>query len=97
MSVWANMLRSSSLSCRASELDTQTAQPAAAPSVYKFFFNIGSIESFERKMEEAQEDLGLSPNDFVPIVYTNELSWQQAGFFALAAMCHICSLPTWSC
>ena len=33
----------------------QLQQPGAQ---YKFFFNIGSIESFERKMEEAQEALG---------------------------------------
>ena len=44
---------------------------------YKFFFNIGSIDSFERKMEEAQEDLGWSPSSWVPITYANELSWQQ--------------------
>ena len=44
---------------------------------YKFHFNIGSIDSFERKMEEAQEDLGLPSDAFVPITYTNELSWQQ--------------------
>lgn len=29
-------------------------------------------------MEEAQEDLGISPNEYLPIVYTTELSWQQA-------------------
>ncbi|KAK9805904.1 hypothetical protein WJX73_003524 [Symbiochloris irregularis] len=61
---------------RSTELETGTPQPAA-PSTYKFCFNIGSIESFERKMEEAQDDLGISPNNYVPIVYTNELSWQQ--------------------
>ena len=44
---------------------------------YKFHFNIGSIDSFERKMEEAQEDLGWASDAFVPITYTNELSWQQ--------------------
>lgn len=44
---------------------------------YKFHFNIGSIDSFERKMEEAQEDLGWGTDSFVPITYTNELSWQQ--------------------
>ena len=45
--------------------------------LYKFHFNIGSIDSFERKMEEAQEDLGWTTDSFVPITYTNELSWQQ--------------------
>ncbi len=28
-------------------------------------------------MEEAQEDLGWGTDSFVPITYTNELSWQQ--------------------
>ena len=58
------------------ELEAGTPQPAP-PSVYKYCFNIGSIDSFERKMEEAQEDLGIGPNSYVPIVYTTELSWQQ--------------------
>lgn len=35
-------------------------------------FNIGSVESFERNLEEAQEDLGLEPHDFVPVVYSEE-------------------------
>lgn len=52
--------------------------PGAEKGQYKFHFNIGSIDSFERKMEEAQEDLGWGTDSFVPITYTNELSWQQA-------------------
>ena len=28
-------------------------------------------------MEEAQEALGFDPNEFIPITYTNELSWSQ--------------------
>lgn len=46
-------------------------------SQHKYSFNIGSIDSFDRKMEEAQEALGFDPNEFVPITYTNELSWSQ--------------------
>ncbi|KAL3140183.1 ATP-dependent zinc metalloprotease FTSH 10, mitochondrial [Trebouxia sp. C0009 RCD-2024] len=46
-------------------------------SLHKYSFNIGSIDSFDRKMEEAQEALGFDPNEFVPITYTNELSWSQ--------------------
>jgi AFG3 family protein len=30
--------------------------------VYKFYFNIGSVDSFEHAMEEAQEAMGVSPN-----------------------------------
>lgn len=54
-------------------------QAQQAPTVYRYFFNVGSVDSFERKMEDAQEDLGWSPDSYVPIVYTNELSWQQVG------------------
>ncbi|KAH9327289.1 hypothetical protein KI387_007467 [Taxus chinensis] len=35
-------------------------------SHYKYFFEIGSVESFERKLTEAQEDLGVDPHDYVP-------------------------------
>ena len=51
--------------------------PQGQAAVYKYYFNVGSVDSFERKMEDAQEDLGWNPDAFVPIVYTNELSWQQ--------------------
>lgn len=48
--------------------DLQTGLPISSSgsgsgqeaSVYKYFFNIGSIDSFERKMEEAQEAFGVS-------------------------------------
>lgn len=50
--------------------DLQTPLPSSGSSsgsgsaeestVYKFYFNIGSIDSFERKMEEAQEAFGVS-------------------------------------
>ncbi|CAN8065132.1 unnamed protein product [Agarophyton chilense] len=39
-----------------------------------FFFTIGSIETFEKKLEAVQEDLGLEPDEFVPVVYTKESS-----------------------
>ena len=34
-------------------------------ATYRFYFNIGSVDSFERKMEEAQEDMGLPPSSWV--------------------------------
>lgn len=46
-------------------------------SQYKFYFNIGSVDSFERKLEESQEDLGIDPHDYVPVTYISELSWLQ--------------------
>ncbi|XAR60629.1 hypothetical protein NMG60_11034080 [Bertholletia excelsa] len=46
-------------------------------SQYKYYFNIGSVESFEEKLEEAQESLGIDPHDYVPVTYTSEVVWYQ--------------------
>lgn len=46
-------------------------------SQYKYYFNIGSVESFEEKLEEAQEALGLDPHDYVPVTYVSEVNWYQ--------------------
>ncbi|KAL6614182.1 hypothetical protein ACP70R_036452 [Stipagrostis hirtigluma subsp. patula] len=47
------------------------------PSRYKYYFNIGSVDSFEEKLEEAQEALGRDPHDYVPVTYTSEINWFQ--------------------
>ncbi|XP_074290087.1 ATP-dependent zinc metalloprotease FTSH 10, mitochondrial-like isoform X2 [Silene latifolia] len=44
---------------------------------YKYYFTIGSIESFEEKLEEAQEALGIDSRDHVPVTYMNEMVWYQ--------------------
>ena len=45
--------------------------------VYRFFFNIGSVDAFERSIEEAQREMGVDPRDWVPIKYTSEMIWSQ--------------------
>nr|TKW17663.1 hypothetical protein SEVIR_5G383100v2 [Setaria viridis] len=47
------------------------------PSKYKYYFNIGSVDSFEEKLEEAQEALGRDPHVYVPVTYTSEVNWFQ--------------------
>ncbi|XP_062225760.1 ATP-dependent zinc metalloprotease FTSH 3, mitochondrial-like [Phragmites australis] len=47
------------------------------PSRYKYYFNIGSVDSFEEKLEEAQEALGRDPHDYIPVTYTSEINWFQ--------------------
>ncbi|WCJ20497.1 ATP-dependent zinc metalloprotease FtsH [Euphorbia peplus] len=42
---------------------------------YKYYFNIGSINSFEEKLEEAQEALGIDSHNFVPVTYESEKVW----------------------
>ena len=49
------------------EMQISGQAPQSASSQYKFFFNIGSVESFERKLEEAQDLLGLEPREYVPV------------------------------
>ncbi|KAF8397464.1 hypothetical protein HHK36_016381 [Tetracentron sinense] len=46
-------------------------------SQYKYYFNIGSVDSFEEKLEEAQETLGIDPHDYVPVTYVSEMVWYQ--------------------
>ena len=38
-------------------------------------FTIGSMESFERSLEQAQRDLGIDPVDQVPVFFVNETDW----------------------
>ncbi|XP_047331275.1 ATP-dependent zinc metalloprotease FTSH 10, mitochondrial-like [Impatiens glandulifera] len=49
----------------------------ASKSQYKYYFNIGSVESFEDKMQESQEVLGIDPHDYIPVVYKSEVVWLQ--------------------
>lgn len=44
---------------------------------YRYYINIGSVESFEEKLEEAQELLGVDPHEFVPVTYVSEMVWYQ--------------------
>ncbi|KAL6577235.1 ATP-dependent zinc metalloprotease FTSH 8, mitochondrial [Orobanche minor] len=46
-------------------------------SQYKYYFNIGSVESFEEKLDEAQEALGIDPHNYVPVTYVSEMAWFQ--------------------
>lgn len=38
----------------------------------KMRFNIGSVETLERKLEQAQEDLGIEPHEYIPVVYSDD-------------------------
>jgi AFG3 family protein len=49
--------------------------PGMSKSKTNYYFTIGSIESFERKLEIAQRELGISTQDFVPVQYVSETNW----------------------
>lgn len=39
----------------------------------RYYFMIGSVDSFERKLDEAQRELGLTTASHVPVKYTHEV------------------------
>ncbi|XP_014261770.1 AFG3-like protein 2 isoform X1 [Cimex lectularius] len=43
-----------------------------APSLW---FNIGSVEAFERNLERAQIDMNVEPSNYIPVVYKGELQF----------------------
>ena len=40
-----------------------------------YHFTIGSVESFEDKLTHSQQELGVSPRDYVPVQYASETNW----------------------
>lgn len=39
-----------------------------------YWFSIGSVEAFERKLEQAQQDLGVPSHERIPVAYHDEIS-----------------------
>jgi AFG3 family protein len=54
--------------------------PASQPGFY-YYFSIGSVEAFERRCEDAQNELGIPGSEKLPISYHEEGSWANT-FFA---------------
>lgn len=48
--------------------------PAARMNNFYYYFTIGSVESFEKKMDDAHNELDIPQSERVPIAYTDETS-----------------------
>lgn len=48
--------------------------PASQPGFF-YYFSIGSVEAFERRVDEAQSDLSIPSSQRIPISYHEEGSW----------------------
>lgn len=46
----------------------------AAEGKSTYYFSIGSVEAFERKLEDAQNELGIPSSERVPVAYKDETS-----------------------
>ena len=43
------------------------------------WFNIGSVDSFERNLENAQTELNIEPMNFIPVIYKTEIEAASLG------------------
>lgn len=43
-----------------------------------YHFTLGSVDSFEHKLQKAQADLKIEPDFYVPVVYVQEGNWSRA-------------------
>ncbi|KJE92907.1 AFG3-like protein 2 [Capsaspora owczarzaki ATCC 30864] len=48
------------------------------PHAPHYWFAIGSVDTFERQMEQAQKELNIEPREFVPISYLTEADYSSA-------------------
>jgi len=45
------------------------------PRTTRYYFTIGSVEAFERRLDEAQSELGIPSKDRIPVAYSQEVSY----------------------
>ncbi|KAL3917778.1 MAG: hypothetical protein SGPRY_006271, partial [Prymnesium sp.] len=38
-----------------------------------FWFSLGNVNGFEKKLEQAQADIGIAPKDYLPVTYESEV------------------------
>lgn len=53
--------------------------PAVRPHFY-YYFSIGSVEAFERRLDEAHHELGIPSTERIPVAYSDELPISAALF-----------------
>lgn len=49
----------------------------STPPTGSYYFSIGSVEAFERKLEDAQKELGIPLTERVPVAYHDEIPFLQ--------------------
>ena len=53
---------------------TGAMYPSAPAGGGEYYFSIGSVEAFERKLDEAQRELGIPSHERIPVAYHDEVS-----------------------
>ncbi|KAJ5439379.1 Mitochondrial respiratory chain complexes assembly protein YTA12 [Penicillium daleae] len=60
------------------EVVNQAYPDSAGQPVTHVYFSIGSVDSFERKLEQAQYELGIPNHERIPVAYVDEVPWGSA-------------------
>ena len=45
---------------------------------FRYYFSIGSVEAFEKKLEDAHNELGIPSSERIPVSYVDEVPWLSA-------------------
>jgi AFG3 family protein len=56
---------------------TYPESPAAQPN-FHYYFTIGSVEAFEKRLDDAHKELEIPSSERIPVAYTDEVSWLAA-------------------
>jgi AFG3 family protein len=56
-------------------LDSRRGGPPPSPAKLSYYFSIGSVDAFERQLEDAQELAGTDPSQYVPVTYVSDEGW----------------------
>ncbi|KAL9581341.1 MAG: hypothetical protein Q9212_003962, partial [Teloschistes hypoglaucus] len=59
---------------------------------FHYYFTIGSVEALERKLDAAQQELGIPQGERIPVAYINEESWF-ATLYPLVATLLVVGVP----
>jgi len=54
--------------------------PSGGGDVATYWFSLGSVGAFEKKLEVAQAGLGVAPRDYLPVTYETETSLSSEAF-----------------
>ncbi|KIX10286.1 uncharacterized protein Z518_01368 [Rhinocladiella mackenziei CBS 650.93] len=57
---------------RSAVAELYPSSPANNPNFY-YYFTIGSVEAFERKLDEAHNELGIPSSERIPVAYSDEV------------------------
>lgn len=60
------------------ETSAQATPDSSGQPVTQVYFSIGSVDSFERKLEQAQYQLGIPDHERIPVAYVDEVPWGSA-------------------